>query len=131
MTRLVGISDKKTQVYVGALNKLIKIYQRSLTAPSDGSPDFTEVYTLVANPWSMVKQIKGVKIFDGSGIERVATHEFYIRYIWNPRITFEFIIQFHDQYFRILDVVDYEEKRIFTKLTCCKRGNDELPVNLS
>ena len=116
---------------MGALNKPITLATRSITPPAPDGVDFGEQFRAVITCYAMVEEIKGEQIFDGSNLIGTATHNWYIRYI--PNVTFENWINYSwdnfSQYFRILDVINFEEKNIFYKFKCTKRGDATLPVN--
>jgi hypothetical protein len=131
MVKCVQLVDKKTQVCAGSLNKLITLETRSITPPLSGTVDLGESFSTVINCYAMVVQTRGEQIFNGVDIVGIATHDWYIRYI--PNVTFENWIKYSwdgkTQYFRILDVINYEEKGIFYQFKCEKRGDVELPAN--
>lgn len=136
--KYVRLQDTKTQVCSGSMNKLIGVYGRSL-APVDGDQTVAENFTLIRNTYAMVKQISGESIFDGSNVKIEITHEFYIRFSWTPLLTFEYWVQYYGvrntqlvpEWYRIYNIVDYEDKHLFLQLKASKRGETDLPVNVA
>jgi SPP1 family predicted phage head-tail adaptor len=111
------------------MSERIDIATRAITAPIDGSVDFSENFTVDETVWAMVETKNGVEVFDGVGITGIATHFFYIRYI--PDVTFEKWITFKNKKFNILDVQNLEERDEFYLLRCTLRGDETLQANFS
>jgi len=81
------IKRQEKRVCSGSLNRRIIIYVRSITAPLAESVDYGENLTQPITTWAMIETVNGVTTFDNSNIERIITHNIYIRY--RPDITFE------------------------------------------
>lgn len=127
MVQCTAKERKSTRVCIGSLNQKIDLEVRVLTPKSDNDVDYDEIFTQFKTVWAMVETVAGKTMFDKSNIERVVTHNFYIRFIVN--ITFENWIKYKSQYFDILNVENFGERNSFYKLTTAIRGDDTKPVN--
>ena len=74
-----------------------------------------------------IKTLSGVKVFDSTNTERVATHEMKIKFI--AGFTAEKWILFNGKRIKILTVENVMEKNICLKLMCTERGLDSKVVN--
>ncbi len=127
MAQCVAKVRKSTRVCIGSLNQRIDINIRTLTPNSDDDVDYDEVFTLTKTVWSMVETVTGETMFDSSNVERVVTHNFYIRYI--PDITMENWIVYKDELYDILNVENFGENDRFYKMATAVRGDTAQPVN--
>lgn len=127
MAQCTAKERKTTRVCIGSLNQRIELEIRTLTPNSDNDVDYDEIFTQLKTVWSMVETVTGKTMFDKSNIERVVTHNFYIRFIAD--VTFENWIKYKSQYFDILNVENFSERDSFYKLTTAIRGDDTKPVN--
>ena len=124
MAKCVKLRRTKTQVCTGSLDKLIEIYQRDLTPPTNSltvDPDYTETFTLLYTIWSMIETPKGKVIFDDVGEDIIITHYFYIRHVDN--ITAQNWIVYNGNRYDIKNVTDLEENRLYLRLECAIRGS--------
>lgn len=87
----------------------------------------TEVFTTIATPTAIVKTLRGVKVFDSTNTERVATHQVCIDYIAN--VTAEFWILFKSKRLKILTVENCCEEDEVLILMCTERGDEGKIVN--
>ncbi len=127
MAQCVVRTNKKKRVCIGALNRRIEVKVRTLTATADDDVDYTEVFTALKTVWAMVETVSGKTMFDSSNVERIVTHNFYIRFI--SGVTSESWVKYKDQYFDILNVENLNEEDTFYKLVCAIRGDTTKPVN--
>jgi SPP1 family predicted phage head-tail adaptor len=122
VAKCITVQRKDTHICVGSLNKKISIFERTLTASSDPDVlDYEEVFTEVSTPWAMLETIKGEVIFDNVSIDRIATHNFYIRY--DASITQENWIVFNNNHYDILNVENLDENFRFLRLESVIRGD--------
>ena len=128
------IKRLEERVCIGSLNRKIIIYVRSITAPLADSVDYGENLSQPLTVWAMIETVNGVTTFDSSNIERIVTHNIYIRYRAN--ITFENWLEVPrinepvSQYYDIIRVENLDENYRFYKLICNLRGDTAKPVNL-
>jgi SPP1 family predicted phage head-tail adaptor len=117
----------KTQVCSGDLRNLIEIQTRRITAPDnpldvdtvDASETFNTIYTTRA----AISTPKGYKTFDEVGTTTQITHYFFVRYL-NDISTDNWIL-FEGLLYRILQVTDFESRKIFMRLDTTLRGPTE------
>jgi len=129
------IKGKRRKVCIGDLDRLVKLENRSITAPSDGV-DYTETFTnkqISGSPipsgevWAMIESVSGETVFDATNIERDVTHRIYIRFI--SGITASTWILFEGIRFNILDVEDLDFRHEFQLLRCTIRGTSSRSNN--
>jgi len=121
------IRRRHRKICIGDLDNLVKLQNRSLTAPSSGV-DATEEFTdFQANPnvYALMETVNGKEFFDGIGTVINITHNIYIGFITG--VTAETWIEFDGRRFDILDVEDLDERKEFLRLICNDRG-DKLKV---
>lgn len=123
------ISPKTIKVCIGSMRHKIKINIRTLTPPADAGVNFGETLSGTKEVWSAVETSRGVEVFGGTNLIGVATHLFHIRALIGQ--TAEDWIEFKGNYYRILDVRNYQEDDRFQVLRCVLRGDTSKPVNLS
>lgn len=127
MADCVKIEAKKSKVCAGSLDREILICSRAIQPPALDGVDFSEDFTTSSMAFAMVDTPNGVTIFDQSNIERVVTHDFHIRFI--AGLTAESWIKFNGDLYDILQVTNLEERSLFMKLRCNKRGDQTVPTN--
>ena len=123
------IKPKTIKVCIGSMNKKIKITVRTLTPPSADGVDFDEVLSGEKEVWAAVETHRGIEVFNGTNLIGVATHLFYIRALTGQ--TAEDWVEFKGNYYRILDVQNFQEDDRFQVLRCGIRGITSSPVNLA
>ena len=123
------ISPSTIKVCIGSMRHKITINVRTLTPPSDAGVNFDETLTSPKIVWSAVETSRGVEVFSGTDLIGVATHLFYIRALAGQ--TAESWVEFKDNYYRILDVQNFQEDDRFQVLRCTLRGDTSKPVNLA
>lgn len=119
---------KKRNISIGDMIDEICIQSRNLKSPIFGGVDFSEDFKGKMTVWSLIETVKGVTVFDGTGIERDVTHLIFIRYL--PGLTSEDWILFNDERFDILDSDNFDERSEFTIIRCSNRGNDVNKANM-
>jgi SPP1 family predicted phage head-tail adaptor len=113
---------------MGDMRHKVFLYTRSIQAPDFNEMDFDESLTLFKTVWASIDNLRQEQIFDETNTLSQPTHRFRIRYI--PGLTTEFWLKFRGNYYRILDVQNYQERNLFMQLDCCIRGSEDKPVNL-
>lgn len=93
--------------------------------PFNGLP--TEVFSNAVTVKGIVSTLRGVKVFDSTNIERVATHKICIKYI--AGITAEKWTKIGTNRLNILTVENCCEKNEQLILVCTDRGLDSKVVN--
>ena len=122
------IVKKNRGICIGALNKLIIIQTRAITSPIAGSnTNFTESFTNLKTVWALINTVSGETLFDGTGIERVVTHVFFIRKLAN--VSIEHWIKYNSEYYDILNVENFDEDGLFLKINTAKRGTTSNSAN--
>ncbi len=128
MATCVTIRGKRRSICAGDLDRMITLENRAIQAPTDGV-DYTELFTekpvdaSILSPgdvWSMVETVSGATVFDGTNIERVYTHRFYIR--WIAGVTAQTWILFDGDRYEIINVEDLDARREFLLLKATIRG---------
>lgn len=120
MPKCVSIKKPLRSVCIGDMRDKVTLQTRTITPPTNGSVDFTEVFNADNIVWAMVETREGKEIFDGTNLKGVATHYIYIRYI--PNTTFEKWVKFNCKYYDIIDIQDLDERHEFYLLRCSERG---------
>lgn len=123
------ISPKTIKVCIGSMRHKIKINVRTLTPPATDGVDFDEVLSGEKEVWAAIETSRGIEVFDGTNLIGVATHLFYIRALTGQ--TAEDWVEFKGNYYRILDVQNFQEDDRFQVLRCVLRGGTSSPVNLA
>ena len=119
------IRIKKRQFCVGDLRERITLQDRDIQPPGD--INFTEQFTNPLVVSAAVKTLSGVTVFDGTDIERIATHDFTIRF--QSGITQEKWILWKSERYDILVVEDFDGRNEWLRLRSTVRGTDTLVVN--
>ena len=115
------------RVCIGSINRKIEIYVRSIKAPTAGSVDFSDEFTLKKTVWAMVKTVRGKTMFNSSNIEMILTHEFNIRYI--PDVEIINVVVFDGERYKIINVENLNSENYFLVINASDRGDSSLPVN--
>ena len=129
MPKCISIKKPSREVCIGDMRDKVVLQVRTITPPSAGGTDFTEVFTADKTVWAMVKTKEGKEIFDGTNLKGVVTHYVYIRYIANT--TFESWVKFNSKYYDIIDVQDLDERHEFLLLRCSERGTTSNLANFA
>lgn len=129
MANCSKIKAKPHIVCAGDLKSRIQIYNRSISAPLSINVDFQELFTQPITTFAMIETANGETIFDSTNIEKVVTHNFYIRAIKN--LTSEGWILFKQKYYDILTVENLNEEDRFMLIKANLRGTEALAVNFA
>lgn len=135
MTQCTKIRKKSKKVCIGALNRKIIIYTRSIITPTSGAIDFDESLLEAKTVWAMVEPTTGTTLFDGTNTDQVISHKIYIRY--SPNLTPEKWVEFPsvnggaNVYLDIVNVENLDESNLYYLLRCNLRGDIAKEVNLS
>jgi len=117
---------KDTRICIGDLDRRIVLQLRKIKPPEADGIDYNETNIVEQSWWASIETVSGTTVFDGNNIEQVVTHNFYIRYL--PGLTFESWVLFEGKRYRIIDVVDYNERHEFYVLRCSLRGAETTTV---
>ena len=108
---------------IGSMRHKITLHTRDIQAPAYGSVDFGEKFTPI-EAWAQIITPRGKSIFDEVGDEVAITHEFKVRY--DSAITSQKFLQTSDgRRYRVLDVENFDEDRIYMRLITTDRGLNE------
>ena len=127
MANCLKIRPKKRTVCIGDMRYQIELNTRSIQAPTMGGVDFGENFTATETVSAAIETKNGETVFDGSNLERVVTHRFYIRFI--SGITEETWINFENNLYDILNVENLDQRSEFLLLRCTLRGPDTVKTN--
>lgn len=126
-------SKRRLKKYaVGDMRERVTIHVRSLTAPAFSSPsNFTETYDTGTRVWAFVANVSlvgsGRQEFDSINIILRSTHKMVIRYRGN--ITTENVIRWRGEAYKILKIIDPEERHQYLELYCNVLGDKTLEAN--
>ncbi|MDH3325169.1 MAG: phage head closure protein [Gammaproteobacteria bacterium] len=119
----------KRKISIGDLNRRITLQGRSIKGLSD-TVDFSETFTdKPVDVDAKVETVNGKTMFDGTNIERVITHNFYIRY--DETVTSETWIKYKSKNFNIVATENFDERDEYLKLPAYERGPSNNPVNFA
>ncbi len=133
MARRKSIIKTNSTICSGDLKKKILIQSRAITPPTDGSVDFTEVFTTLGTVWSMVKTAIGyarVQFDDSQAEDRDIlhnTHDFYIRYV--PWVTAEHFIVFRSERYSITQIYNLDEDNTILRVQAMLLGPISASIN--
>lgn len=119
------IRIKKRKFCVGDLRERITLQDRDIQPPGD--INFTEQFSGLLVVSAAVKTLSGVTVFDSTNIERIATHDFIVRF--QTGITQEKWILWKNERYDILVVEDFDGRNEWLRLRSTVRGTDTLVVN--
>ena len=126
--KCAAVTIKRRKVCFGDLNRKIKLYIRTLTAPDDsGEVDYEQTFSGERTVWSSVQTSSGKDIFDGTNMIGTASHFFYIKYI--SGLTSEDMVEWQSENYRILRLENLDENNEYMKLYCSLRGTTGNEVN--
>jgi len=103
-------------VRAGQLRHRVEV--QALTRTGDGQGGATESWATVATVWGAVTPLAGREAFNMHQVEPTATHQIVMRYQSNPVVTAQHQIKFGTRTFRILSVLNTEERKREIVLTC-------------
>jgi len=130
MSKCIPIINKKKEVCIGAMNKRIIIQIRTITPPELGGVDCGELITDRRKVWAFIRTVKGETLFNNTSIQRVMTHEFYIRYFSD--VTFEKNwIEYKNEYYDIIDVENINLENKYYLISANRRGIKSNKANLA
>lgn len=109
----------------GDLRERITLQDRDIVEPFD--INFTEEFSNPNIVPAAVETLTGVTVFDGTNTERVATHDFIIRF--RAGVTQENWILWQKERYDILVVEKIDGRNEWMKLRSTVRSDDTLEVN--
>ncbi|MCP4550793.1 MAG: head-tail adaptor protein [Bacteroidetes bacterium] len=123
------VEQRRLKKYsTGDFNDQLRLHIRSLTSPNFGTAEFTEEYNTGMLSWCIVITFEiGKKVFDGVNLENQPTHLFVVRH--RDWITSEIVIQWSDDYYKIIKAHDPEERHEYYELYSKLLGDKELQAN--
>lgn len=118
----------KTKICIADLDKRVQVLKRSIVAPL-GQSVYVNVTSLearhnfqtVSTVWAAIKNIKGDAILDSVSTNDIPTHWFYMRY--REDIDKDNWLSFKNEYYRILEVVNFQEDNLFLQIKTIKTGS--------
>lgn len=128
MPKCLKLRKKKRQVAVGDMRDRINLQIRSLTAPENGSVDFTEVFDPKTAVWATINTVRGRSVFDGTGTEVDVTHEILLRHEEGLSME-DWVLKEDNERLRVLLVEDLDERDSFQLLQCTNRGTKDNKAN--
>jgi SPP1 family predicted phage head-tail adaptor len=110
----------------------IELRRRAITPPVYNSTDITEEYETVCIEWAKVDtptlaSSSGRDEFTDVNIGERASHIFTIRF--NTEVTAQLIVTYRGENYRILKVIDPEERRMYQQLHCVLKGDEDKEAN--
>lgn len=128
MKKCRNIVRYKTTVCIGNMDKRIGIYERKIKAPdflNNQGVEYSEEFTLVKNIWSQIVPLKSFDIFAGINFKvGDKTHDIYVRY--RSDINSQQYIKYKDNYYKVLNIMNFEEDSRFLLLECSLTGDSTL-----
>lgn len=121
------VNIKRRKLCAGDLRHKIELQERSIQAPLNGSPNFTEDFKRLNSVWSALETPRGMTEFDSVGTEEVVTHIFWIRFL--EGVTTETWILFKGKRFNIILATNLEEQDEWLELKSTSRGKAELEAS--
>lgn len=126
------VSHRPLKKYsIGDRRNIITIHVRSITSPELGSASFSETYDTGVERWANVVTSSnlnaGRKEFDGVDVGKSPTHLFVIRYL--STVTKENIIRWEGESYKILSIIDPEERHEDLELYARILGDQTLEAN--
>ena len=112
---------------LGDMRHLIQIQLRALAPVINDDIAAQEVFTTTNTVWAAITTTDGDEMFDGTNIaDKIATI-FTTRFITG--ITEERFVDFGGEKYNIVKVENFDERKLFMRLLCVKRGDNTLEVN--
>lgn len=122
------IRSKIRKICIGDMDKQIILKSRSISSPLGDSVDYSEEFTEISNPWSMVHTLsRGPIFFDDTNIATQVTHIFGIRY--ESGITSEIWVEYDGENYDVLNVENLDQRSEFLILSAVHRGDANILVN--
>jgi len=129
MARYKTLKKDFTKVDIGSMNSRITLDARAINFPQGDDYNYGIGLTKRLNLWAYVETVNGVTTFDSTNVERVVSHNFYIRFI--PGVTFENWILYKNNLYDLIRAENYGEENKFYLLMANLRGDQTKPVNLA
>ena len=126
------VSRRRLKKYaIGDLRSRVRIHTRSLEAPLYDSADPVEAFDTGAKVWASVNTLdflsSGKQLFDEVNLSEQPSHKFVIRFRKN--ISTENVIQWEGNYYKLLKIIDPEERHQFLELFAVLLGDKDLAAN--
>lgn len=129
MVNCTPIKAKPFRICTGDMKFKIEIFMRQITPSTNNGVDFGEEFVSSRIYYAMVETNAGLTVFDVTNTEKIVTHTFYTRFIYN--LTEENWLVFRDRNYDIINVENLNEQNRFMAIRCCLRGPELAPVNFA
>lgn len=138
MPRLTTTHRRKKKNAVGDRRERITLHIRAITPPAFGTAKPTEEYDVGTKTWASVKTFDlvgaGQKLFDGIDSDEQPSHLFNIR--WREflddcetPITSEVVIRWRGDAYKIVKVINSEERKLEFDLFAALLGDQDQEAN--
>jgi len=121
------IKRRPSKVCIGHLDLLITLKQKTKTATNNSNINSRINLGNSQDVWAFLKSAQGEEIFDGINMIGKITHNFYIRYNPQFKIDKTFIVEFENNRYNIVEILEnLEGQRELTLLKCSISGSTQL-----
>ena len=132
MGKRTAIRRPRKDVSIGDMGSLIQIVPRNIQPPVAGDGAHSQLFGTPVEVWASVSTPESDDIFDAANLAPGPTHEFHIKF--RSGLTAESWVKHKNdsgqfENYRILNVMDFEERHEFHVLSCVKKGDEGLEVN--
>lgn len=115
MATRVTKKRKLQTIPTGDMNEVIGLHERNIKVPDFNSSSFSECYILITEAWAKIEtKDQGEDVFDDVNIKEQISHVFTIRFL--DGITTEAVISWNGEYYKIVQVVNLDERQEFLEL---------------
>lgn len=127
-----AVSHRRLKKYgIGDMRERITLHVRSITAPEFNTASFSETYDAGVNLWASVNTMdfaaSGQAIFDNVNLSEQPSHKLVIRYREN--VTTENVIRWRDNAYKLLKIINPEERNLYLELFAVLLGDEDLAAN--
>lgn len=117
---------------IGDRRDRVLLHTRGLEAPGINSATFTEEYNTGKGLWSKVETLNlqgaGLNVFDSVNLnDERPTHRITIRF--RSGVTAENVIGWRGSYYKILSIINPEERNEDLELYCTLKGDKDFEAN--
>lgn len=126
------VSHRRLKKYgTGDMRERITLHVRAITPPAFNSANFSETYDDGVPLWAFVKTLdfvaSGQALFDGVNLSEPPSHLFVIRYL--EGVTAENVIRWRDKAYKLLKLINPEERNQYWELYAVLLGDETLAAN--
>jgi len=116
---------------IGDMRERITIHVRTATAPAFNTASMSEDYDDGTPVWAAVMTLdfanSGQNIFDSVNLQTAPSHKMVIRY--RNDITAENIIRWRDNEYKILRIINPEERNQYLEMFVNLKGDEDFAAN--